>query len=86
MGGYGWSLFCCAILIFKFAIISLGKKESFLFNFNCLLKMTFCVVPHGAVGWSTVFDRGVSKSHSLTFSCDLLSSIATVTTIRRALL
>ena len=46
-------------LVSSFAIISLGKKNSWLlfmsFDSYCFLSR-----PHGAMGWSTVCDCGVS--------------------------
>ena len=57
---------CFAVhyLVSCFAIISLGKKKSWLLYLNCLL-MSFdssCSVslPQGTMGWSTVCDSGVS--------------------------
>ena len=51
-------------LVSSFAIISLGKKDSWLLDLNYLL-MSFdsygsVSLPHGAVGWSTRCDCGVS--------------------------
>ena len=51
-------------LVSSFAIILMGKKDRWLLYFNCFL-MSFdskCTVslPHGAVGWSTVCDCGLS--------------------------
>ena len=63
-----WLFFCFVVhyLVSSFAIISLEKKESrLLYYFNCIL-MSFdsyqCSVslPHGAVVWSTLWDRRVS--------------------------
>ena len=57
---------CFAVhyLVSNFAIISLRKKNSRLLYFNCLLMSidSQCSVslPHGAVGWSTMSDCGVS--------------------------
>ena len=64
-------------LVSSFTIISLGKKESWLLYFNCLLMTFECSVslPGGALGWSTVCDCDISLLYSLTLSCDLLSSI-----------
>ena len=57
---------CFAVhyLVSYIAIISLRKKDSWLLYFNCLL-MSFDIqcsvsLPHGAVGWSTVCDCGIS--------------------------
>ena len=45
-------------LVSSFAIISLGKKDSWLLYLSCLLMSfdSYCSVslPHGAEGWSTV--------------------------------
>ena len=51
-------------LVSSFAEISLEKKESWLFYFNCLL-LSFdnkwsVSLPRGAVGWSRVCNCGIS--------------------------
>ena len=58
------SCFIVHYLVSSFAIISLGKKDSWLLDLNYLL-MPFdsygsVPLPHGAVGWSTMCDYGVS--------------------------
>ena len=57
------SCFVVHYLVSIFAIISLGKKDSWLLYYNCILISfdSYCYVslPHGAVGLSTVCDCGV---------------------------
>ena len=64
MCGYGWSLFVSHFFVSSFAIISLGKKVSWLLYFNCILMSfdSWCSVSlsHGAVGLSTLYACDVS--------------------------
>ena len=82
-----WSLLgytCIVVLtvLSYFAIILLRKRElAALHKLNCCLlsvllsSICYCSVsvPNGVMGWSVVFDCGISMSYSLTFCyCFLL--------------
>ena len=53
------SMFCCALLcvLSSFAIISMEKRELV----ACLCLSSWCLIdlPHGAVGWSAMYDCGI---------------------------
>ena len=56
-------VFCVVLSIdYCFAIISVGKRESRLFHCYCPFMAYGCLysvsLPHGAAGWSLVFDCG----------------------------
>ena len=68
------SLFCYAFLCvhFSFAIILKRKIKLIvllLLSKRCIVTRFKCsmALPHGAVSWSAVCDRGISRSYSLTF-------------------
>ena len=60
-GGGGWGLrLVLQYLLSSFAIISLGKKDSWLLYFMSFDSLCSVSLSHGAVGWSTVCDCGIS--------------------------
>ena len=62
-----WSCVLCITVVSSFVMISLGKRkrESWLFNFKCLLMSFVCkcsgYFPHGAVCRSAVYDCRISR-------------------------
>ena len=65
MGFHGCSLFIVVhFLVSSLAIISLGKKESWLLYLNCLLmpfdSLCSLSLPQDSMDWSTVCECGVS--------------------------
>ena len=67
------SLFCYALLFvhYRFAIILKRKRKLaplLLSPYRCIVTLKCSLaLPHGAVGWSAVFDCGISWLYSFTF-------------------
>ena len=61
MGFNVCSMFCCALLcvLSSFAIILMGKIWFALFVFLVSCDC-YVALPHGAMGWSAVYDCGIS--------------------------
>ena len=58
------SMFCCILVcvLSRFSIILMGERKMavllwFVFLVSC---KCYVALPHGAVGWSAVFDCGIS--------------------------
>ena len=78
-----WFCFTVLSVLSSFAIISLRKKQ--LVALLCLHAVVwlslFCA---SLVGWSAVFDCGISWSYSLTFSCVILMVQRNITNLHQS--
>ena len=61
VGAFGLSLFCYALLCVhsSFATILMRKRKLVALLFYCYYKCSVALI-HGAVGWSSVCDCGIS--------------------------